>query len=185
MLQLQVDISVTRYLHSTSGLTNAPNCSAIAGRQCSLNVPADSNYRALIVTDLPTNNPDWEENIDINLQCSSTRGWAYTVVVLVPLLLVVGVTITIVLCCCWRKRRASRHTQTTTTEEAATTSGVRLQRIDHSTAQQPVTSDYKLTRPGYEEGKEKQHHVLTAAPPPSYKDSLNYPAQNTDLPPPY
>ena len=113
-------------------------------------------------------------------------------VVLVPLLLVVGVTITTVLCCCccWRKRRARRqshNTQTTTTEEA-TTSGVQLQRIEHSTAQQPVTSDYKLTRPGdlaNGRDEEKQHHVLTAAPPPSYNDSLDYPAQKTDLPPPY
>ena len=170
-------------MHSTSGLTNAPNCSAIAGRQCSLNVPADSNYRALIVTDLPTNNPHWEENIDINLQCSSTRVWAYAVVVLVPLLLVVGVTITTVLCCCcWRKRRASRHTQTTTTEEAATTSGVQLQEMG---SQQPATDqkDNKTTSDSQKD--EQQHHVLTAAPPPSYNDSRDYPAQKTDLPPPY
>ena len=189
---LNYSLSASWFVHSTSGLTNAPICSATTGRQCSLHVPADSNYRALIVTDLPTNNPDLSENISIRLQCSSTRGWAYAVVVLVPLLVVVGVTITtvilLVVYCWWRKRRASRHTQTTTTEEAVPASGVQLQRMDHSTAQQPVTSDYKLTRPGdlaNGRDEEKQHHVLTAAPPPSYNDSLDYPAQKTDLPPPY
>ena len=99
--------------NSTAGLTNAPQCSAVAGGQCSLDVPADSNYRALIVTDLPTNNPDLSENINIRLQCSSTRGWAYAVVVLVPLLLVVGVIITTVILlvvCCWRKRDSLRAT---------------------------------------------------------------------------
>ena len=39
--------------------TNGPNY------RWSLHVPADSNYRALIVTDLPTNNTNWEENISI------------------------------------------------------------------------------------------------------------------------
>ena len=178
----RLNITASWTAHSTAGLTTAPRCSATTGRQCSLHVPADPNYRALIVTDNYLS-----ENIRIRLQCSSTRVWAYAVVVLVPLLLVVGITITIVIllvvCCCWKKRRASRqshNTQTTTTEEAATTSGVQLQRIEHCTAQQPVT-DHKLTRPGdlaNGRDEEKQHHVLTAAPPPSYNDSLDYPAQN-------
>ena len=183
--RLQLNISASWFVHSTSGLTNAPNCSAIAGRQCSLDVPADSNYRALIVTDVPTNNPDLSANNSIRLQCSSTRGWAYAVVVLVPLL-VVGVTITtVVCCCCWRKRRASRHTQTTTTEEAATTSAVQLQEMDPQGSQQPATDQKVIKTTSDSQKDEQQHHVLTAAPPPSYNDSLNYPAQNTDLPPPY
>ena len=191
---LNYSISASWFVHSTSGLTTAPNCSATTSRQCSLHVPADSNYRALIVTDLPTNNPDLSENISIRLQCSSTRGWAYAVVVLLPLLLVVGVTITTVIllvvccCCCWRKRRASHqshNTQTTTTEEAATTSGVRLQRIEHNTAQQPVTDQKDNKTTSDSQKVKQQHHVLTAAPPPSYNDSLDYPAQKTVLPPPY
>ena len=59
--ELQLNISASWFVHSTSGLTNAPRCSATTGRQCSLDVPADSNYRALIVTDLPTNNGDLSE----------------------------------------------------------------------------------------------------------------------------
>ena len=90
----QVNISLSRFQYSTTGLTDAPTCSAIAGGQCSLNIPADlANYSALIVTNIPNDN-NWEENINIRLHCSSNRGWAYAVVVLVPLLLVVGVIIT-------------------------------------------------------------------------------------------
>ena len=186
--QFHLNISSSWFVHPTAGLTNAPNCSATHRRQCSLHVPADSNYHALIVTDLPDyNHAALLADISIRLQCSSTRGWAYAVVVLVPLLLVVGVTITTVLCCCcWRrKRRASRHTQTTTTEEAAPTSGVQLQEMDPQGSQQAVIDqkDNKTTSDSQKD--EQQHHVLTAAPPPSYNDSLDYPAQKPVLPPPY
>ena len=51
-VQLDPRAEVTE-MYST---TNGPN-------YCySLHVPADSNYRALIVTDLPTNNTDLSEN---------------------------------------------------------------------------------------------------------------------------
>ena len=69
VLRLDVTISVNRFQYSTSNLTTDASCSAIEG-QCSLNVPSDSNYRALIATDIP-DNPDWEENVDISLLCSS------------------------------------------------------------------------------------------------------------------
>ena len=187
----RLNISASWFVHSTAGLTNAPQCSVASGRRCSLDVPADSNYRALIVNDLPTNRSDLSQNIDVRLRCSSTRGWAYAVVVLVPLLLVVGVIITTVIlvvccCCCWRKRdslRATccrrRNTQSTTTREVITV--VQMQSIlmeCSMAALQPVTDDGQ---------QEERHHDgdLTAAPPPSYKDSLSYPAQNTDLPPSY
>ena len=204
--RLQASISVSRFQYSTAGLTNAPRCSAVSGGQCSLHIPANlANYSALIVTDLPTNNI-WEDNIDTSFHCSSTRGWAYAVIVTVPLLLVVGVTITtvilLVVYCWWKKRDSLRATwcnqhNTQTTTEAAPTSGVQLQRIEHNTqptaevdletsaaapiteVQQPMTDDYKL-----KQEEEKQHH-LTAAPPPSYKDSLDYPTHKRDLPPPY
>ena len=145
------------------------------------------------MTDLPTNNPDWEEKIGINLYCSSTRGWAYAVVVLVPLLLVVGVIITTVILlvvCCWRKRdslRATccrRHNTQATAIEAAPTSAVELQRIEHSMTVQQPTTDQKDNKTTSDPQKDGQHH-LTAAPPPSYKDSLDYPTQKSKLPPPY
>ena len=187
--RLQVNISVSRFLYSTSGLTTAPRCSTIDG-QCSLNVPVYSNYSALIVTDIP-NNPNWGENIDISLHCSSNRAWAYVVVVLVPSLIIIGVCITVAIllgCVCWRKRdslraccrrshRGSQSPQTATEPSAPTT--VQLQRIERNTAQQPA--DHKLAKSDATSSNE-QH--LTEVPPPSYKASLDYP-QKADLPPPY
>ena len=110
-------------------LTTAASCSAIGG-QCSLNVPPDLNYRALIVTDIP-DNPDWEENVDISLLCSSNREWAYVVVVLIPILVIAGgcIAATILGCVCWRSCRhhaaiSHRHQPSQTTA-----SSMQLQRI--------------------------------------------------------
>ena len=188
--RLHVSLSVSRFLYSASGLTRAPNCSTIDG-QCSLNVPADSNYRALIVTDIP-NNPDWEENVDISLHCSSNRAWAYVVVVPVPSLIIISVCITVVIllgCVCWRKRDSLRtccsRSPQTTAEPDPPTSTVQLQRTEHSTEQQPT--DHKSARPGdiaNGNGQQQQQQHLTAVPPPSYKASLDYP-KKADLPPPY
>ena len=91
-LLLDVTISVSRLQYSTEDLTTATNCSVIEG-ECSLNVPAHPNYRALIVTNTP-DDPDWEENVDVSLHCSSNREWAYAVVVLIALLVIVSVNIT-------------------------------------------------------------------------------------------
>ena len=185
-------------MHSTAGLTTAPRCSVVPGGQCSLNVPADRfDYRALIVTDLP-NNPDLAENIDVSFHCSSNRAWAYAVVVVVPLLVVIiGVITTpvVVLLVCWRKRdslraccsRQSHTTQpTTTTEEeaeaASPTSAVQLQEIDQRGANPPPAADQKDSKVT---GDSLNDGHLTTAPPPSYKASLDYPTQKTDLPPHY
>ena len=194
---IDVSISVSRILYNTSGLTTAPRCSAIAGEHCSLNVPAaDSNYRALIVTDLP-NSPDsvWEENIDISLHCSSNRAWAYVVVVLVPSLIIIGVCITIVIllgCVCWRKRdslraccsQSHRTTQSTTTEEAPPTSTVQFELQEtQSDCTKPQVDQRNKTTPATDDTLNDGH--LTAVPPPSYKASMDYPTQKLDLPPPY
>ena len=189
-LYLSVRISVSRFLYSTAGLTNAPQCSAPSIGQCSLNVPNDPNYRALIaVTAIPRDNT-LGGFLDINLHCSSSRGWAYAVVVLVPLLLVVGVINTTAILLVVRRRdslRATccrRHNTQTTTTEAATTSAVELQEMESQGPQQPAADQKdKTTSDSRKDGQ--QHRYLTAAPPPSYKDSLDYPTQKPDLPPPY
>ena len=107
VLRLDVTISVSRFQYSTEDLTTAASCSAIKG-ECSLNVPAHPNYNALIVTDIP-NDPDWEENVDVTLHCSSNREWAYAVVVLIPLLVIVGVSITaVIILACVCKRSCHR-----------------------------------------------------------------------------
>ena len=124
-LLLDVTISVSRLQYSTEDLTTAANCSAIEG-ECSLNVPAHPNYRALIVTDMP-DDPDWEENVDVTLHCSSNREWAYAVVVLIPLLVIVGVSITAVILGCVCKRSCRRQSSQSSQSETAVSSALRIE----------------------------------------------------------
>ena len=191
-----ITLTVSRFQYSTAGLTTAASCSAIAG-QCSLNVPS-SDYRALIVTDIP-NNPDWEEKVNISLHCSSNRAWAYTVVVLIPSLVIIGGIAAAILlgCVCWRKRDSlraccsrSHSSQPAAAAAPPTSTVVRLQRTEQhhgGTQQQPVAADhrYDKTRPADGDTLNGQQH-LTAVPPPSYRASLDYPGlKKSDLPPPY
>ena len=185
-----ITLSVSRFQYSTAGLTTAASCSAIAG-QCSLNVPL-SDYRALIVTNI-SNNPDWEEKVNISLHCSSNRAWAYTVVVLIPLLVIVGCCTAVLRCVCWRKRDSMRAccSRSHSSQPAAPTGTVlQLQTIEQhhgGTQQQPVAADqrYDKARPAGDLATGQQH--LTAVPPPSYRASHDYPQKlvDSDLPPPY
>ena len=121
-LRLDVTISVSRLQYSTEDLTTATSCSAIKG-ECSLNVPAHPNYRALIVTDIH-DDPDWEENVNVTLHCSSNREWAYAVVVLIPILVIVGVSITAITLGCVCKRSCRR--QPSLSSETAASSALRI-----------------------------------------------------------
>ena len=169
-LQLDVTISVSRLQYSTEDLATATNCSVIEG-ECSLNVPAHPNYRALIVTDIP-DDPDWEENVDVTLHCSSNREWAYAVVVLIPLLVIVGVSITAVILGCVCKRSCRRQSSQSSQSETAVSSALRIE---------VTPRDYpKTARPADESNGQE----LTTVPPPSYELSFAYPNKNETLPPP-
>ena len=64
---MNVTIAVEQFHYSTSisDLNLVANCSVPTIGECSLTVPYGStNYRGLIVTEIP-NNPDWEENVEI------------------------------------------------------------------------------------------------------------------------
>ena len=128
---MDVTISVSRFQYSTEDLTTAASCSAIKG-ECSLNVPAHPNYRALIVTDIP-DDPDWEENVDVTLHCSSNREWAYAVVVLIPILVIVGVSIAAVIlgCVCKKSchRQPSKSSETAASSVQLQKTSVQLQKI--------------------------------------------------------
>ena len=50
-LRLDVIISVERFQYSISGLNSIANCSISSTGECSLTVPYNSNYQALIITD--------------------------------------------------------------------------------------------------------------------------------------
>lgn len=108
ILQLNVTVSFERFEYSTANLTSQANCSITIAGECSLTVPYGSTYSALIVTDVPEN-VDWGENVDVTWSCAN-RGWAYAVVILVPIVTVAGViALCIILRCCCRCRRRSSY----------------------------------------------------------------------------
>ena len=94
-LRLNLSISFNRFQYSTDDLDSVANCSVDTTGECTLTVPYGSDYRALIVTDIP-DNPDWEENVDVGWHCVE-RGWAFAVVVLVPITVAAMIIGTIVL----------------------------------------------------------------------------------------
>ena len=190
VLRLDVAIYVNRFQYSISDLTTAASCSAIGG-QCSLNVPPDSNYRALIVTDIP-DNPDWEENVDVSLICSSNREWAYVVVVLIPILVIaVGcIAATILGCVCWRSCRHHAAVSHRHQPSQTTASSVQLLRITELGTHSGPKYTARLDRadPAADKGNSLNGNgeELTVIPPPPY-DGVSFacPEKNDVLPTPY
>lgn len=84
---LTISLSFDRYEYSTDNLHLAASCDAKSNSQCSLDIPYDSKYQALIVTDIP-NGVDLEENVDIRFECKD-RVWVYVLSILIPILSVV------------------------------------------------------------------------------------------------
>ena len=101
-LQLNLIMSFERFQYSTTDLDSEANCTVPSVGECTIPVPYGSNYRALIATDIPEN-VDWEENVDVSWSCAN-REWAYTVVILVPLTVVIGVC-TLCAVVCFRPRK--------------------------------------------------------------------------------
>ena len=105
IFQLRVTALFQRFEYSTYNLASQANCSIASAGECSVVVPYGSTYSALIVTDIPEN-VDWGENVDVTWSCAN-RGWAYAVVILVPILTVMGViALGIKLLCCPGHRRS-------------------------------------------------------------------------------
>ena len=193
-LQFSVTISVERYQYSTSDLDedeSVANCSVPLVGECTLTVPYGSDYRALIVTDVP-DNVNWEENVEVNLHCVS-RGWAVAVVVLVPLLTIAGVigaVITSIVC--YIKRESIK--------DCFSGQMPSLQHVSPSTQVQPshpASTSSSSPMGGFPEPDQdkpnllKGEQELTAIPPPTYETSLAYPPVvdlsrvDNNLPPPY
>ena len=201
-LRLDITISVDRFQYSTSDLESVANCSAPTIGECSLTVPYGSNYRALIVTDIP-DNPDWEENVEVSLHCSN-RAWAFAVVVLVPIFAVVGCVAAAVLgCVCWAKWDSVKNCCSGRIQSSSwsptPTFGLTRQGQQPTSSAYPTQPTNSFPRGGFPEpqgdppatdpldGKQD----LTTIPPPTYGASLAYPPivnppkVDDQLPPPY
>lgn len=108
-LQLKVTLSFERFEYSTSDLASQANCSITSAGECTVTVPYDSKYMALIVTNT-SENVDWEENVDVSWNCAN-RGWAYAVAIILllvaPVVLIVCIIIIIICCCRIHNRRSA------------------------------------------------------------------------------
>ena len=87
-LQLNVEISINQSQYSQLNLQSPANCSVPPVGECTLTVPYGSDYQALIAADIPKD-VDWEESVHIDWHCVN-RGWAYAVVISVPIIGVLG-----------------------------------------------------------------------------------------------
>ena len=197
-LRLDITISVERFQYSTDDLDTVANCSAPMIGECSLIVPYGSNYRALIVTDIPED-PDWEENVEISIHCSN-RAWAFAVVVLVPMLAVVlCVAAGVVAFVCWLKWDSLKSCFSGQIQSSSW-SPSRPHTFELNRPEQSTSSAYPTQpRGGFPEPQDEPAATdpldgkqdLTAIPPPTYGASLAYPPivnppkVDDELPPPY
>ena len=98
-----------RVLYQPMNSTIVDSCKAgglgSLSSSCTLDVPYQSNYTALIVVDPPTTNPD--ENISIDTSCGA-RVWIYVVITVVPVLFVVLCIVGIVVACVLVKKHRKK-----------------------------------------------------------------------------
>ena len=113
---------------------------------CRLGIPLDSSSRALITVDIP-DGVNWEEKYQIVLSCQA-RAWAFVVVILGCIVVIVIAMMITCACARWIKKRY-------------------YQKAVRSEAQE-------LTEPRDIDPLNGEQD-LTAVPPPSYATSLAYP----------
>ena len=186
--QFSVIISVERFQYSTSDLDedeSVANCSVPSVGECTLTVPYGSDYRALIVTDVP-DNVNWEENVEVNWHCVS-RGWAVAVVVLVPLLTIAGVIGAVIAgIVCYIKRESVKDCFS-----GRMPSSQHVFPLTQVQPSHPASTSSSSPMGGFPEPDQEEPNLLkgeqelTAIPPPTYKTSLAYPPVDSNLPPPY
>ena len=107
-------MSFHQFKYSIDDLDSVANCSVATTGECTITVPYNSNYRALIVTDIPEI-PDWEENVAVDWHCVD-RAWAFATVILVPMAAVA--TCIALMFCRLVKRGWFKYSDTTSNEPA-------------------------------------------------------------------
>ena len=104
------------------------NCSVSQQEQCTIGIPYSTGVQQfLVLTSIPEN-VDYNEKIELKLSCGQ-RGWAYAVVVIIPIiatiLVIVGTAIVCYWCCnCNCKRSESRSEDQLTLEKMSKLSDV-------------------------------------------------------------
>ena len=91
---VNVSVSFERTEYSAPDVESS--CDVSERGQCSLSIPYGTGSQSfLVITSIPQT-VDWEENISVSVNCDQ-RGWAYALVVLLPIAVIVGIVLTIVL----------------------------------------------------------------------------------------
>ena len=155
-------------------MNSSANCSIPVLGQCTVPVPYGSNYRALIVTDIPEN-VVWDENVEVNWYCVN-RGWAYAVVILVPILTVVALAVAVVVgtvLYCKIKKDERRSRQIPSWTRSARLTEPHQSSFPRERLEEPQGS-YR-SAPSF--GGEQE---LTDTSPPTYGAAINFP--NPDEP---
>ena len=161
-LRAELELNRTEYLPNEVGIYDS--CSIDGGDSCSVPVPFQSNYTAVL--EIGSNDIAPNENVAFDWSCNA-RAWIYVLIVLMPLLFVVTACVIALLVCIYFARKRSQNYTTvpateTTPETAAVVDTTKVTTTTTTTpsAPPPVNPDYSPAPPSY--------GATHAANPPPY-----------------
>ena len=83
------------------------SCSTSSRRKCSVDIPyGTGSQRALVTTSIP-DNVNWSENVSLKTSCSR-RHWAYALVILLPLIVIIGSVATCTCLFCYNNKSGKK-----------------------------------------------------------------------------
>ncbi len=105
-LSMEISVNASLYFerreYSAPDLNSKDSCNVSEQGNCLVGIEyGTGSQQFLVITSIPER-VDWGENVRVSLICDQ-RGWAYAVVILVPLSVIIGLIVAVVLgivCCC-------------------------------------------------------------------------------------
>ncbi len=89
-------LNFERTEYSAPLVSTLKSCNVSAQGQCTIGIDYSTGSQDFLVKTSIPERADWEENIRVSLNCDQ-RGWAYAVVILVPITVVIGIVVAVVL----------------------------------------------------------------------------------------
>ena len=161
-LRATLNFDRTEYLPEEAGVHNS--C-GVLGSSCTLHVPYDSDYVAMIKIGASDAEPD--ENIAFNWSCNA-RVWLYVIIVVVPILFTVVANLMLCAMCiyCARKHSKTYSTLPTATGTDESPATVTTATTATNTASAPPPS----TNPDYPPSYGSTHFTEPEVNPPPYTE---------------
>lgn len=153
-VHVQANIKLDRTEYLPGNVTAHDSCS-IDGNTCSVSVPYNSDYVALM--EVSSQGIEPEDNVAFNWSCDA-RAWIYVLIVLLPLLFVVVTLIIVLTVCIYYARKRSKNvnyetlpveTPAEATPVNCTTKVVTTTTTTTATAPPPMNPNYNFAPPGY------------------------------------